>query len=357
VLDKIEEHERHRREVEAARERYKNEIQPMEQNEGAEKLRRIQEVKNNMTKEKADKTLSTLQLRDDIARRELEKIQEAQERRRAIKAIRQEAHEIALMRARKMEEYRLTKLKETVKNKEDRMAAIKQGFHVLDHMRNTMKDIMLKTTTELKNEMNHLRHVDEFSPDKVAVKAMEVGNQVLFPRYPIFPQLTDCLIHYQFTRLQKKFGIQTQDDDPMRKLYATTGGMNTSDSANDFGFGLGTQPLTEMDTAPLYEGDRTALTEDPNRRTAPNSRSHSRGRNTKQTSLSPTRELTTLQIQALNQDTLKNSLLQSIVSFFLFFSYALLICQSFIESSRITSNITKYDWKWNEYANIVSWKT
>ena len=122
-------------------------------------------------------------------------------------------------------------------------------------------------------------------------------------------------------RLQSKFGIETHEDDPMRKLFATTGGMNDTEK---FGFDLGsaTQPLTELDTNPLYEGDRTILTEDPNRATlnttkrglsANNSRSHSRGRTAPAKSASPTRELTTLQIQALTKDNLKNSLLQSIV--------------------------------------------
>jgi hypothetical protein len=31
-------------------------------------------------------------------------------------------------------------------------------------------------------EMHHLKHKNEFSPDKVVAKALEVGNTVLFPR-------------------------------------------------------------------------------------------------------------------------------------------------------------------------------
>jgi hypothetical protein len=30
--------------------------------------------------------------------------------------------------------------------------------------------------------MNRLRHIDDFSPDKVVQRAMDVSNQVLFPR-------------------------------------------------------------------------------------------------------------------------------------------------------------------------------
>jgi prephenate dehydratase len=94
--------------------------------------------------------LTTLQLKEELARRELEKLRESQEKRRAFKAVRQEAHDLALTRAQKAEEYRLNKLKENIKNKEDRTMAIRKGFHILGQMRNTMKDIMVKTNVELK---------------------------------------------------------------------------------------------------------------------------------------------------------------------------------------------------------------
>jgi myosin heavy subunit len=182
VNDKIAEHERYRQQIEEQREKYKREVAPLEQNQSQEKLNKIRERTNNLTEDKSNRTLSALQLKEDIARRELEKVREAQERRRSIKSIRQEAHEIALRRAQKAEEYRMNKIKEDIKNKEERMSAIKQGFHVLDHMRNTMKDIMVKTDIELKEGLHRLKHIDEFSPDKVAIKAMEIGNQFLFPR-------------------------------------------------------------------------------------------------------------------------------------------------------------------------------
>lgn len=44
----------------------------------------------------------------------------------------------------------MMKLEEAIKNKEDRCNNIKRGFTVLSQMRNSMKDIMEKTTTELK---------------------------------------------------------------------------------------------------------------------------------------------------------------------------------------------------------------
>jgi hypothetical protein len=88
VLDKIAEHERHRQQVEEMREKNKQDTQPLKDNESSEKLQKIKEKSNNVVKEKADRTLAQLQYKEDLARRELEKVKEAQERRRNIKAIR-----------------------------------------------------------------------------------------------------------------------------------------------------------------------------------------------------------------------------------------------------------------------------
>ncbi len=98
----------------------------------------------------------------------------------------------------------------------------------------------------------------------------------------------------------------------MKKLYATTGGM-----FGGFDLGSATQPLTEMDTNPLFEGDRTVLRDDGNNKTRTLSASRAMSKSRQRTrSASPTkRELpTTLQIQSLTQDNLKNTLLESIVS-------------------------------------------
>jgi hypothetical protein len=110
---------------------------------------------------------------------------------------------MASYRARKAEEYRLLKIAADLKNKEDRCNAIKKGFFALDQMRNSMKDIMEKTNTELKvqrsrphnirlasnrvvwfsqHELHQLRHKDMFSPDRVVATALQVGNHVLFPK-------------------------------------------------------------------------------------------------------------------------------------------------------------------------------
>lgn len=89
---------------------------------------------------------------------------------------------MAAHRARKAHEYKMMKVMADLKNKDDRCDAIKKGFFALDHMRNSMKDIMEKTNTELKHEMHLLRHRDTYSPERVVKKAIEVGNSTLFPR-------------------------------------------------------------------------------------------------------------------------------------------------------------------------------
>lgn len=63
---------------------------------------------------------------------------------------RQEAHEIALQRAQKAEEYRKERILQQLEFKEERSNAIKQGFQMLSQMRTNMKDIMVKTNLELK---------------------------------------------------------------------------------------------------------------------------------------------------------------------------------------------------------------
>jgi hypothetical protein len=68
----------------------------------------------------------------------------------AIRVTRQEAHEIALQRAQKAEEYRKERILQQLEFKEERSNAIKQGFQMLSQMRTNMKDIMVKTNLELK---------------------------------------------------------------------------------------------------------------------------------------------------------------------------------------------------------------
>lgn len=210
----------------------------------------------------------------------MEKVREAQERRKTIKAIRQEAHEIALFRAQKAEEYRREKLLQQLRDKEERANAIKKGFETLDNMRNSMKDIMTRTNLGLKSAMHNLRHKDNFSPDRVIQKAIEVSDKVLFPS------------------LERKFGIKDpNEEDPVQKLFK-----NTGDEGFSFTVGNGTNAFMttdEADNEPLYEGDRTMKNTTDKGKMA-KSKSH--------------HDMAPLPIHQLTQNNLKNALLESMVS-------------------------------------------
>lgn len=108
-------------------------------------------------------------------------------------------------------------------------------------MRNSMHDIMEKTTAVLSDEFNRLKHTDKFEPGQVIEKAMHVSEKVLFPK------------------LQRTFGLNDpNEEEPLNKLFKNTGdgisfnlGNNEKDS---------TPFLTETsESGPLFEGDKTGF--------------------------------------------------------------------------------------------------
>lgn len=175
MLERIARNEEKRRRLWEQRERERKEMLEKNEDFTREKLAKIRETSDGVVNGKAARTLQTMEMKEELARQELQHVKEAQDKRRCIKAIRwvacaavrvlffpshlcgvvsfhcrQEAFKMAAHRARKAEEYRLMKVAADLKNKDDRCAAIKQGFRALDVMRNSMKDIMEKTTNELK---------------------------------------------------------------------------------------------------------------------------------------------------------------------------------------------------------------
>lgn len=86
-MDKIEENERHRQAVEEARLQNKK-LTMIQSNESNERTMQIKERALQQMRDKADATMKTLKMREDIAQQELEKVKEAQERRRMIKSLR-----------------------------------------------------------------------------------------------------------------------------------------------------------------------------------------------------------------------------------------------------------------------------
>jgi hypothetical protein len=299
VLASIREAERKRQHVEQERERLTQQRKKSNDTETVEKMNKIREMTDMQVKMKADRTLHELQYREDLAKQEMEKVREAQERRRRIKTIRREAYEIAKFRADRAEEYRKQRLEQEIRDKEERSAAIRRGFHILEHMRNSMKDIMVKTNLELKDEFHRLRHTGTFSPDRVVKKALEVSNHVLFPS------------------LQHTFGIQDlAKEEAMRqeqnkRFFQTSADGDDGDASGGFSFNLtgnankdgGGDPLMQTSQSmPLFEGDRTM----PRAATATGAMA---GR--PKSGALQREEVSTLPIHLLTRDRLKSTLMDS----------------------------------------------
>jgi len=148
-----------------------------------DKMRRIREANEAAEGEKSAKALADLQFKDALAKQELDKVREAQEKRRGIKAIRQEAYDLAATRKRKADDYRKRLAEKAIHDKDKKCLAIQNGFQTLTQMRTKMRDIMHSAKLQLKDELHRLQHRDEFSPDKVIKVALETSSHVLFPKY------------------------------------------------------------------------------------------------------------------------------------------------------------------------------
>jgi len=131
--------------------------------------------------QRIQKTKAEIEVREALARQELEKARLEQDRRRNIKLIRQEAYELSASRRKKADDYKEAKLLQTLKDKDDRYIAIKTGYKRLEDMRREMHEAVAKTANALRDEVHNLQHKDQLSPDAVARKALEVSERVLFP--------------------------------------------------------------------------------------------------------------------------------------------------------------------------------
>ena len=176
-------------EKKAERDRYEEDLrkkQNEDRNTGnqefLDKMQKIKERGDGVVNDKAKKTLRELESKEELSRQEKKKVQDAIDRRRQLKAIKQEAFEINAMRTKKQKKHKMDKLERDIRNKDMRCNAIKKGFQVLGQMRNSMKDIVNVTQSLMKEEMHKLRHTDSFEPDKVIERALKVSEEILFPR-------------------------------------------------------------------------------------------------------------------------------------------------------------------------------
>ena len=152
---------------------------------GADRLRdkimRAKEQAEEAENEKIEKTKAELEYKEMLARQELDRVRDAQERRRNIKAIRQESFELAAVRQKKAVDHKNDQLLETIRRKKERARAIKEGEDTLSRMRTNMKEVILKTTYELREELNRLNDLDVLSPEKVIERMALLSESTLFP--------------------------------------------------------------------------------------------------------------------------------------------------------------------------------
>ena len=63
---------------------------------------------------------------------------------------RQEAFQLASMRRKKADDYRMQQIAQSIKTKDDKYDAIQKGYRTLSTMREKMKDIVSRASYELK---------------------------------------------------------------------------------------------------------------------------------------------------------------------------------------------------------------
>ena len=181
IVKRMEDDEDRREQMKKRREEQREAMNKMNNDRMAQKMAKVKQISDGGTDEKVNKTLSDLEHKEMITKRELDRVRAAQENRRTIKMIHQEAYELSAMRRKKQNDYKMMKMMEAVKNKDDRCRAIREGNYQLQKMRNTMKDILGVATSVLKDEIHSLHHKDEISPERLLVRAQEVTDSVLFP--------------------------------------------------------------------------------------------------------------------------------------------------------------------------------
>ena len=88
MLKQIALNEEKRARIFEQKERERKELLDRNEDETREKLAKIREVTGGGVNEKAERTLQAIQAKEKLARQELQRVKEAQEKRRCIKSIR-----------------------------------------------------------------------------------------------------------------------------------------------------------------------------------------------------------------------------------------------------------------------------
>lgn len=108
--------------------------------------------------------------------------------------VRWETFQLIAMRRKKAEEYRIKQLQNEIKAKTDRSEAIKQGYSTLTQMSGLVRVVMSRAAAEIRQEVQQSQDI---SSDLVIDKAMEVSNQVIYPKYDITDNILRYIIIYR----------------------------------------------------------------------------------------------------------------------------------------------------------------
>lgn len=181
LISKMDEDDRRRRELEEERQR-QNKIANEEKTERMQaKLGKIRQNLEGREGGKIERTKEQIAVKNEIARQELEKVSAQMERRRRLKAIRQEAYDIAAARQRKADEHRKARIEHEIKTKQTRCKAINEGYNTLSYMSTLMKDVMGRAREAIRVGVIKLQKDDDFSPDRVKDLTDKITGDLLLP--------------------------------------------------------------------------------------------------------------------------------------------------------------------------------
>lgn len=130
------------------RAKWKHELE-LNSGKSKEYLDKVKEVNKQITELKITETLSELEKKEELARKVLEENEEQRNRRRAIKDVRQQSFELAAIRRKKALDFRKEKLEESIKTKDERYKAIRDGERALKQMTDSITEVISKTKMEL----------------------------------------------------------------------------------------------------------------------------------------------------------------------------------------------------------------
>lgn len=181
LLSKMEADDRRRKEMEEKR---KEELRLANEEKTQKMQQKMGKIKQNLEGAeggKVERTIEHIAIKEEIARQELEKVAAQMERRRRLKAIRQEAYDIAAARQRKADEHRKARIEHEIKAKESRCNAINEGYSTLSYMSTLMKDVMGRAREAIRVGVMKLQKEDDFSPDRVKELTDKITSELLLP--------------------------------------------------------------------------------------------------------------------------------------------------------------------------------